>query len=102
MELDELIHRIGVLRARANLSARALSLKINMNECYINRLENNKTKFEPSLGTLFSIIEACDSTPEEFFYHNINEFKIDKQTIDLLKKLSHEQKEALMTLLKNK
>jgi transcriptional regulator with XRE-family HTH domain len=100
MELKELIRRIGILRNRANLSARALSLKINMNECYINRLENGKTKFAPSLGTFFEIIEACDSTPEEFFYHDINEFKIDRQTFDFLKTLSAEQKEALMILLK--
>lgn len=100
MELNEVISRISILRNNANLSARALSQKINKNECYINRLENNKTKFEPSLTTLFDIIEACGSTPTEFFYYDINQYAIDKKMLDFLSPLSQNQKEAIMNLYK--
>lgn len=98
MDLDEVIFRIGVLRNKANLSARSLSIKINKNECYINRLENNKTKFEPSLTTLLEIIEACGSSPEEFFYPNIQHYDVDKKMFDYFSKLSSKQKEAIMNL----
>lgn len=100
MELNEIINRIRFLRDRANLSARALSLKINMNDCYINRLENNKTKFEPSLSTLMLIIEALNSTPEEFFYHDIEHYQVDKECLQFMKTLSITQKQAIMNLYK--
>lgn len=53
MERTEIINRISFLRTRANLSARALSIKIGKNEGYINRLEAKKDFFP--LWKLYSI-----------------------------------------------
>lgn len=52
MSKEELIFKIGTIRREANLSARALSLKIDMHESYINRLETQKD-FLPSLEVFF-------------------------------------------------
>ena len=57
--------------------------------------------FLPSLSTLLKIIEACGSTPEEFFYSDIHQYKTDKKALDFLKTLSETQKEAIMNLYKN-
>jgi transcriptional regulator with XRE-family HTH domain len=97
MNLDEVIMRIGVLRNRANLSARALSLEIGKNAGYINRLES-KRDFVPTITVLLDIIEVCGSTPEEFFYHDIFEYKTDKKVIEFLTPLSDRQKNAIMNL----
>lgn len=99
MDLNEIINRIGILRSRANLSARALSLAIDKNASYINILEH-KRNFEPSLSTLMDIIRVCGSTPEEFFYYDINKYKIDVKALSFLKTLSERQKEAIMNLYK--
>lgn len=99
MELDEIINRIGIIRTRANLSARALSLQIGKNASYIHLLES-KRNFEPSLKALLEIIETCGSTEEEFFHSDIEQYKRDKQTLDFLKTLSPFQKEAIMNLYK--
>jgi transcriptional regulator with XRE-family HTH domain len=99
MNLDEIINRIGMLRIRANLSARALSFAIDKNDSYINRLETRRN-FEPSLSTLLDIIKACNSTPEEFFYENVEQYQTDKECIRFLKALSKKQKEAVMSLYK--
>lgn len=99
MELNEIIERIGILRTRANLSARALSLAIGKNASYIHLLERKKN-FEPSLSTLMEIIRVCGSTPEEFFYGNLTQYDIDKQALNFLKTLSQTQKEAIMNLYK--
>lgn len=56
MELNEIVARIVIIRTRANLSARALSLMIGKNASYIHLLENEKTIFEPSLSFLLDII----------------------------------------------
>ena len=51
----DIITRIGIARNKANLSARALSQKIDMNDGYINRLESKKD-FLPSVEVLLNKI----------------------------------------------
>ena len=100
MDIKEIINRIGVIRTRANLSARALSLAIGKNASYIHLLESNKTSFEPSLSVLLDIINVCGSTPEEFFYSDLQQYKVDKKSLEFFKTLSSYQKEAIMNLYK--
>ena len=102
MELKDIITRIGIIRTRANLSARALSLMIGKNASYLHLLESEKTTFEPSLSVLLDIIEAYGSTPAEFFSEDINQYRIDKQTLDFLKTLSPYQKKQLWIYIKSK
>jgi len=100
MDRKEVIRRISTLRYRANLSARALSHLIDMNDGYISGLESNKN-FVPKMEVLFRIIDVCGSTPEEFFYENFDKYKIDKKTFLFLDSLSQTQKEAIVNLYKN-
>lgn len=95
----DIINRIGIARNKANLSARALSQKIEMNDGYINRLESKKD-FLPSMEVMLKIIEACGMTEEEFFYHNINEFKQDMKLIEEFRDIGQDKKEAILKLLK--
>lgn len=99
MTNEEVITRISIFRVRANLSARALSIAIEKSDGYIHNLETARN-FLPSLSTLLKIIEACGSTPEEFFYSDIHQHKTDKKALDFLKTLSETQKEAIMNLYK--
>lgn len=86
MDKNDIIERIATARNRINLSARKLSQKIDMNDCYINRLESQKD-FLPSLEVLMRIIEECDLTPEQFFYYDMYEYKNDSEIISKLKRL---------------
>lgn len=95
----DIITRIGIARQKANLSARALSQMIDMNDGYINRLESKKD-FLPSVEVLLKIIEACGMSEEEFFYHNICEFKTDMKLIDEFRNINEDKKKAILTLLK--
>ena len=97
MDLEDIIERIGILRNRTNLSARALSIAIDKNPRYINRLETQRD-FIPTITVILDIIKACNSTPEEFFYQDIFEYKADKQTLNFLKTLTEKQKNAIMNL----
>ena len=100
MDKNEIIDRISRLRTRANLSARALSMEIGMNEGYINRLES-KRDFSPSMDVLLNIIEVCNSTTEEFFYYNLDNYSKDMKIINLLKKTNQDKKNAIITLLED-
>lgn len=98
MESKEIIERIGYFRNKAKLSQKALSIDIDMNIGYINRLESKKD-FLPSVEVLLNIIKACGITVEEFFYHNIENYAEDKQILEKLKSLPADKREALLKLL---
>ena len=98
MNIKDIISRIGYFRNRANLSAKALSLLIDKNPAYINKMERGE--YEPSMRVVLEIIEACGTTPEEFFYEDITSYKIDKQTLVLFKKADENKKLAIQELLK--
>ncbi|MBE5746492.1 MAG: helix-turn-helix transcriptional regulator [Clostridiales bacterium] len=98
MDLNNIIERIGYFRNKANLSARALSLNIDKNPAYITKLEAGE--FEPSMRVILEIIQACNITPEEFFSENIDTYKLDKETLNIIKNLPENKKLALKELLK--
>lgn len=97
MDLTEVINRIGYFRNRANLSARALSLEIGKNPAYITKLEARE--YEPSMQIMLDIIDACNTTVEEFFYKDITSYKIDKDALKIIERLNPKQKSALIELL---
>lgn len=97
IDRDEIITRIGIIRTRAKISARALSLAINKNPAYINQMESTRS-FEPSLSTLLEILEVCGVSPEEFFYYDMDAYKKDKELIDFFATLSLKQKNAILNL----
>lgn len=99
MDKFEIIERIGYFRTKAKLSQKALSIDIDMNVGYINRLECKKD-FLPSLEVLLKIIEVCGVTVEEFFYNDMENYKQDKEILERLKSLPRDKREALLNLLK--
>lgn len=100
MDLVEIINRLSIIRTRANLSARELSLRIGKSESYINRLEYRKN-FEPSITVIKDICEVCGSSLAELFYYDISQFKADNEIIELLKTVSDKKKQAIINLLKS-
>lgn len=98
MDIKEVIVRIGYFRNKANMSAKALSYAIGKNHAYINKMEHGE--YEPSMSVVLDIIEACGTTPEEFFYEDISNYQLDKETLSIIKRLSADKKIALKELLK--
>lgn len=58
------------LMRNKNMTARALSMRIEKNERYITRMLNGK--IDPSLDTLFQIAVALRVEPEELFIKKEN------------------------------
>ncbi len=98
MDGQEIIARIGYFRTKAKLSQKALSMDIDMNISYINRLESKKD-FLPSVEVLLRIIDACGISVEEFFYSDIPNYEEDKRILSKLKELPCDKREALLKLL---
>lgn len=99
MDKKDIIFKIGTIRREANLSARALSTRIELNEGYINRLESKKD-FLPSMEVFFRILEACNYSAEKFFYHDPDNFETDMAILAKFKTLSDEKKKALLEFIK--
>lgn len=98
MDKKEIIARIGYFRTKAELSQKALSMDIDMNWGYINRLESKKD-FLPSVETLLRIIKACNITEEEFFSKDYEHYSEDKYILMKIKQLTPEKREALLKFL---
>ena len=98
MELNDLIERISLIRTRAKLSARKLSLAIGKNAGYIHMLETNRN-FAPTFETFMAILDVCGSSTEEFFYYSIHSYERDKKIIEKLKPVSDDKKDAVLKLL---
>lgn len=96
--VKDIIARIGQIRSEAGLSSRELSLRIGKNESYVHSMEG-KYGFEPSLSALLDMIEVCGKTPEEFFYHDHAQYRQDMELLQHFKKLTPEQKAAILTLV---
>ena len=97
MDLKEVIFRIGYFRNKTNLSARALSLEIGKNPAYITKLEAGE--YEPFMQVILDIIDACKTSPEEFFAESYQDYSLNKQTLNTISNLTSKKKIALNDLL---
>lgn len=98
MNLKEVINRISQARQKANLSARALSLRIDKDDSYIAKVEAGK--IVPSIDIILQIIDACDTTAEQFFYRDFLKYPLDKEILDYFSRLDESQKKAILSLYK--
>lgn len=57
--------RLALLRTKAGVSARDMSLSMGQSSGYINKIENRQNF--PSMTGFFAICDYLDVTPEEFF-----------------------------------
>lgn len=98
VDYDEVLNRMGFFMNRANLSARATSLKLGYTEQFMKRIFNKSVELKVS--TLLDFIDLVDITPQDFFYLGTSYNKNDKNLIDMFNNLSNESKEVVFTLIK--
>ena len=93
-----LIDRLGYFRSKAKLSARELSQRLGFSIAYIAKFENGD--FNMPSEVLLNAIEICGSTPEEFFFKDLNSYAEEKGILDLYKNLSVDSKQTILDLMK--
>lgn len=94
-----MIYRLGMMRARAGLSARELSGQIGKSKAYIAKFDNGDLAMPSEV--LLDAIEVCGSTPEEFFFEDIANYTDAKEIFELYKNLSAENRMRVKDLMKN-
>lgn len=98
IDYDEIIHRVGYFRTRANLSARETSLRLGYSEQFMKRIENKSVELKVS--TLLDFLDIVDITPQDFFYLGTQFNKEDKNVLKLYNNLSADGKQTILDLMK--
>lgn len=98
IDYDEIIHRVGYFRTRANLSARETSLRLGYSEQFMKRIENKSVELKVS--TLLDFLDIVDITPQDFFYLGTQFNKEDKNVLELYNNLSADGKQTILDLMK--
>lgn len=98
IDYDEMLNRMGYFMNKANLSARATSLKLGYSEQFMKRIFNKSVELKVS--TLLEFLDLVDISVQDFFYLGDKYNKEDKYVLDLFNNLSANGKETIINLLK--
>lgn len=94
-----LIDRLGYFRSKHKYSGRELSQMLGYSTMYISKFEAGEIRMPAEV--LLSAIDACEVTPVEFFYPNIEKYKEHQEILNLYEKLTPESKSSLKEIMKN-
>lgn len=98
MEIKEILSRIGYVRNKANLSAREVSLRMEMSPQYVAQLESGRIVL--TVEKLLQILEICEFSIERFFSPDIADYNIDTELKSLIESLPTEKKKNLIEFIK--
>ncbi len=98
IDYDEILIRMGYFMTKANLSARAVSLRLGYSEQFMKRILNKQVELKVS--TLLDFCDIVDISVQDFFYLGKNYNKEDKNVLELYNNLSAESKETILDLMK--
>ena len=98
IDYNEIINRMGYFMNKANLSARAVSLKLDYSEQFMKRILNKSVELKVS--TLLEFFDIVDITPQDFFYLGKEYNKDDKNMLDMFNSLSTDSKRTIVDLMK--
>ena len=98
MDIKEILHRLGYVRNKANLSARELSLRIGMSQQYVAKLESGSIVL--TVEKLLQILDVCEFPIDRFFSANISEYNENKELENLINSLPLEKKKNIIEFIK--
>lgn len=98
MEIKEILTRIGYVRNKANLSAREVSLRMNMSPQYVAQLESGRIVL--TVEKLLKILEICNFPIDRFFSNNIEDYNLDKELVSLIDALPTNKKKNIIEFIK--
>ena len=100
MDYKQIVERLSLIRTRKNLSAREFGHMLGNSDTYFYKVENGSIIL--NVPKLCEILETLEIETEEFFYNDFENYKRDKEILEITKSLSKEELEALILLLKRK
>ena len=100
MDYKQIVERLSLIRTRKNLSSREFGMMLGNSETYFYKIEDNSIIL--NVPKLLEVLEALNISTEELFYDDLDNYKRDKEILQITKSLTKEELEALILLLKRK
>ena len=100
MDYKKIIERLSLIRTRKNLSSREFGRMLGNSDTYFYKVEDGTIIL--NLPKFIEMLEALEVDTEEFFYNDFDNYKKDKEILEITKSLSKEELEALILLLKRR
>ena len=98
IDYNDIIHRIGYFRTKANLSMRETSLQLGYNPQFLSTIENRS--IELKVKTLLDFCDIVGITPQDFFCMGEKYNEEDKTVLELYNSLSLDYKHIILDLMK--
>ena len=98
IDYDEIINRVGYFRTKANLSLRETSTRLGYNPQFMKTIENKSVELK--VKTLLDFCDVTDISIFDFFYLGKHYNKEDKNILEMFGKLSEENKQLVIELIK--
>ena len=89
--------RLAQLRIKAGVSSRDMSLSLEQNDSYINKIENQKAL--PSMKSFFEICRFLKITPAEFFQNDVESPAQVKRLMSYAAKLSEYELDHILNVM---
>ena len=100
MNYKQIIERMSMIRTRNNLSSREFGMILGNSETYFYKVEDGSIIL--NVPKMLEIMNALNIDTEEFFYEDFDNYKRDKEILQITKTLTKEEIEALILILKRK
>lgn len=100
MNYQQIIERLSLYRTKKNLSSREFGRMLGNSDTYFYKVEDKSIII--NLPKFLEMLDALEVDTEEFFYNDCDNYKRDKEILEITKSLSKEELEALILLLKRK
>ena len=97
LSYDEILNRIGYFRNKKKISAYKLSRELGHSKTYFYKIENKSIQL--TLDVLLDTLDILGVGTEEFFYDNLEEYKIDKEKLNITRNLTDDEIKSLKVLL---
>jgi len=93
----DILERLVALRKKAGLTAHDVSLQLGRTRYYISRMENGV--FFPPFHELDQILGIYNSSMEELFYKEFDEFRFETDMMEKFRCLGKQGKDAVLMIL---
>lgn len=100
MDYKEIVQRLSLIRTRKNMSSIELSKLLGNSNTYFYKVEGGSIIL--NIPKLLEILEVLGVSTEEFFYKDFDNYENDINVLNAIKKLSREELDSLLILLKCK
>lgn len=100
MDYQEVIERLKTIRMRKHLSAKDLGKMLGNSYTYFYKVEDGSIIL--SVPKLLEVLQLLDVSVEEFFHDDMDNYRLDKEILELSKSIAKPEVDTMLHLMKKR